>query len=597
MATTHGRGLGGAAHYIAGGRPEAGLLDAHGFRHLFEMPSDVQPKVGGSAPPVDLPRTRHLMGVLAGLMAAENEGPEHLKELENPDLPSGYTYLLQVVAHDCVHTSTPFWALRNPKAQARNDRTGRLRLDTIYGDGPSGCPFAYEPDDLNDTSRSRLRLGRMRNDPMRAKADGELRDIGRVAIPPMDAVNGASPASSDQPWMATPPLTETLIADSRNDDNVLVSQMTTLFHMLHNSLLRVIDRTSAPGEWLGATEARFMCAREAATMIYRRIVRDDLLRRLLHPEVHERYQAVYRADRTPGTLECNPGERGRASVPLEFSHGAFRFAHSMIRPAYRTGAPAAQPLAQALRRTSGRAPGSMPLDASWVLPWGHFFTMPLENGVSEPNLSLKIGPRYTSTLDSEAWFPSPLPPDAAAEPARGVRTNGVALQDLLSAALAGVSSVQPLYEGLQRRMGELKWKDLLESSPLAKQETRQAALRAWISRPRFATRPDESDIAALATDPPLPFYVLFEAMHDEAGLRLGRLGSLIVAEVLYRAMLDDPLPGETAGASLQDNLTGLSRKLLGRDVLSAVPEIREMADLVGFVANVNGLRSATPDFI
>ena len=536
------------------------------------------------------------MGLLAGLMAAENEGPEHLTELENPNLPSGYTYLLQLVAHDCVRTSTPFWALPNPQAQARNGRIGRLRLDTIYGDGPSGCPFAYEPDDLHDTSRSRLRLGRMRKDPNQAAADGELRDIGRLASRPMDATNGAGPHNPNVPWMAEPPLTEVLLADSRNDDNALVSQMTTLFHMLHNTLLGVIDRSPGAGEWLGAMEARFACARAATTMIYRRILRDDLLRRLLQPAVHERYQRVYEAAGTLGTLECGPGERGRVSVPLEFSHGVFRFAHCMIRPAYHAGAPG-MPLGEALRRTTARSPGSMPLDASWILPWGRFFRIPFDGGDSKPNLSLKIGPHYTSTLDNEAWFPSPLPPDASAAPSPGVRTNGVALQDLLSAALAGVWSVQPLYATLQRRMAELHWDDLLAPSPLANQETRRTALTLWMSRDRPATKPDDSDIAALAADPPLPFYVLFEAKHDEAGLRLGRLGSLVVAEVLYRAMLDDLLPGEVVTASLQDNLASLSRKLLGNNALGVVPEIREMADLVSFVADENGLHGAMPAFV
>ncbi|MGD9881652.1 MAG: peroxidase family protein [Reyranella sp.] len=536
------------------------------------------------------------MGVLAGLMATENEGPELIKKLENPDLPSGYTYLLQLVAHDCVRTSTPFWALSNPRAQARNARTGRLRLDTIYDDGPSGCPFAYEPDDRNDTSsRSRLRLGRMRSDPMRAEANGPLRDIGRLASQPMDAPNGAAPGNSNEPWIANPSLTEVLLADSRNDDNVLVSQMTALFHMLHNTLLGVIDRSSEPGEWRGDMEKRFACARAATTMIYRRIVRDDLLHRLLQPDVHKRYQAEYEAGGSRGTLECGPGKRGGTSVPLEFSHGAFRFAHSMIRPAYQTGAPAAQPLSQALRRTSTRAPGSMPLDASWILPWGRFFR--LEGGSPEPNLSLKIGPRYTGTLDNAAWFPSPLPPAEAAKSSPGVRTNGVALQDLLSAALSGVSSVQPLYAALQSRIAELGWGDLLARSKLADEETRRAVLAGWMNRPRHATRPNENDVAALAADPPLPFYVMFEAEHEEAGLRLGRLGSLIVAEVLYRAMLDDPLPGEIVTAPLQDNLARLSLSTLGKGALAAVPEIRDMAGLVGFIADQNRLRGATPAFI
>ena len=594
MVTNHGRGLGRTPYCAVGAGAAAGAYQVSGFRHLVNDPAnDQRLRVEGAPPGTDLPRTRHLMGVLAGLMAAENQASERLDTVENDNMPSGYTYLLQLVAHDCVHTSTPFWALPNRHVPARNGRTGRLRLDTIYGDGPTGCPFAYEPDDANDTSRSRLRLGRMRNDPMVAEANGELRDIGRLAGPPRGS-NGPASRDPNLPWMAQPPLTEALLADPRNDDNALVSQITTLFHMLHNTLL---GRISEPAEWLGAMEARFACARAATTMIYRRILRDDLLRRVLHPVVHAHYQSVFESSGANGTLECGPGERGSISVPLEFSHGAFRFAHSMIRPSYRTGVPGVQPLGEALRRTSARAPASMPLDHRWILPWSRFFQIEINGVVSSPNLSLRIRPRYTSTLNDAAWFPPPLPADAAAVPSGGVHANGVALQDLLSAALAGVWSVQPLYESLQRRITELQWPDLLGPSQLSNPEARSLALSEWMTRSRLAAAPSPRDVAALAADPPLPFYVLFEADREHDGRCLGRLGSVIVAEVLYRAMLDDPLPGEDVRASLPQNLASLSQEILGNDALGTVPEIQEMAHLIAFIADENGLRGATPAFV
>ncbi|WP_407112756.1 hypothetical protein [Bradyrhizobium sp. LMG 9283] len=56
--------------------------------------------------------------------------------LENSDIPAGYTYLLQLVAHDLVQTSFPISELENTATAVRNDRAYRLKLHTIYGGGP-----------------------------------------------------------------------------------------------------------------------------------------------------------------------------------------------------------------------------------------------------------------------------------------------------------------------------------------------------------------------------------------------------------------------------------------------------------------------------
>ena len=71
--------------------------------------------------------------------------PVEWEEWENPEIPSGYTYLAQLVAHDCVFTSVPTGAPSAAPGPATSKRSSLLRLETIYGHGPDACPHAYVP--------------------------------------------------------------------------------------------------------------------------------------------------------------------------------------------------------------------------------------------------------------------------------------------------------------------------------------------------------------------------------------------------------------------------------------------------------------------
>jgi hypothetical protein len=67
---------------------------------------------------------------------------------DNPGLPSGYTYLLQLIAHDMVDTvrAATIASVDGRSVMAPdfyNTRERPLLLDTIYGAGPDECPHAY----------------------------------------------------------------------------------------------------------------------------------------------------------------------------------------------------------------------------------------------------------------------------------------------------------------------------------------------------------------------------------------------------------------------------------------------------------------------
>ena len=126
---------------------------------------------------------------------------------------------------------------------------------------------------------------------------------------------------------------------------------------------------------------------------------------------------------------------------------------------------------------------------------------------------------------------------------------------------------------------------------------------------------EPADIDRVVADPPLPFFVQFEAAHSldgsakpvrEGGGRcLGPLGSAIVAETIFGAMRLHQLGFEAEGADPNVQIAGCCEALLGdRQALSdlgvAVPgrssirEIESMPDLIGFLEINRVFPNATP---
>ena len=87
---------------------------APGFRHFLGTPNASQRfRAFGIDPlssPAVLPQLRGLMYRLSRRMDAKVHWPHQdrsAENWENPFIPSGYTYLLQFVAHDLVHSAIP----------------------------------------------------------------------------------------------------------------------------------------------------------------------------------------------------------------------------------------------------------------------------------------------------------------------------------------------------------------------------------------------------------------------------------------------------------------------------------------------------------
>jgi hypothetical protein len=560
-----------------------GSTTAPGFRNFLGTPRPSQRfKVYGIDPlcaPAQLPRVRALMNRLSRRMDAEIQWPSHadasLERWENPRIPSGYTYLLQFVAHDLVHSAIPLSVAGTLGAGTANARRTPLQLETLFGSGPVGSPFVYALDAPNDDRRTKLRLGRMRWKDKNVESGCPFRDIARA---PAENVTGIDRSIAGHRVA----LTEALVADPRNDDHAIMSQLTALFALLHNNLIDLVRRQeprTGPNAHFGAAYKRFLCARGALTSIYHNIVRKDLMRRVIHPAI---YAAYCRPN--PDFIDRS-GDAGRADdgwqIPIEFSHGAFRFGHAMVRPEYHINDLSTHDLNNTLEKSSANDPVNMPLDSSWIVRWSRFFEI---NG-SRPNFSRRIGPYLSDGLGNDQIFPAFDETDRV----------GLLYRDLFGAAIAGMWSVDALIAEIAVRRPHF----INMSRLLADRAWRVSQISEWLASAPLYGGLTADDIETLSNDPPLPFFILFEAMHqrDTQGMCLGPLGSIVVSEVIFGALHSGSESFGDGTASLVEALANLAVDYYPKNIFADVPEIERMDQLVEFVAELGDLRQAVPAFL
>src|SRR5258708_637192 len=517
---------------------------APGFRHFLGTPRPSQRfKSYGIDPlcaPAHLPRVRALMNRLSRRMDAEIQWPSHadasLERWENPRIPSGYPYLLQFGAHDLVPSAIPLSVAGALGAGTANARRTPLQLETLFGSGPVGSPFVYALDAPNDDRRTKLRLGRMRWKDKNVEAGCPFRDIARA---PAENVTGIDRSIAGHRVA----LTEALVADPRNDDHAIMSQLTALFALLHNNLIDLVRRhepATGANAHFGAAYKRFLCVRGALTSIYHNIIRKDLMQRVLHPTIYAAYCGPNPdfIDRHASSHEADDGWQ----IPIEFSHGAFRFGHAMVRPEYQINDLSNHDLNNTLEKSSANDPVNMPLDSSWIVRWSRFFKI---NG-SRPNFSRRIGPYLSDGLGNDQIFPAFDETDRV----------GLLYRDLFGAAIAGLWSVDALIAEIAVRRPHF----VNMSRLLSDRAWRVSQIREWlISAPVYGGLTAD-DIETLSNDPPLPFFILFEAMHqrETRGMCLGPLGSIIVSEVIFGALHGETDSFGSSTSSLKDVLANVA---------------------------------------
>jgi hypothetical protein len=376
--------------------------------------------------------------------------------VHNPDNPThtaGTTFMGQFMDHDMTFDqNSPLGKPASPAATP-NGRTPSFDLDSVYGAGPVGSPQLYEPGD-----RAKLRV----------ESGGLFEDLPRMA-------DGTA-----------------VIADPRNDENLIISGLQSAFLLFHN---RVVDRLRVGG---GTDTAElYTQARRLTTWHYQWLVVHEFLPLFVgQPMVDDVFAR--------GGRFYRPG-RGEAYIPVEFQGAAYRFGHSMVRPSYRAnlagdnGKPffglifdSSQPASDdpADLRGGFRAPRRF-------IGWQTFFDF----GDGQVKHNKRIDSKISTPL-----FQLPL------------------------SAIASHSG--PTVLPVRTLLRQITW-ELPSGQTLAKQMGAASLGAADLDELRgFGL--------GLERSTPLWYYVLKEAELTEDGLHLGPVGGRLVAEVIVGLLRADP---------------------------------------------------------
>ncbi|MEM7351624.1 MAG: heme peroxidase family protein [Acidobacteriota bacterium] len=209
---------------------------------------------------------------------------------DSKEMPAGFTFLGQFVAHDITFDTTSALDRKNDPAAIKDFRTPGLDLDCVYGLGPEANPFLYDQND-----KAKLLTGTEKN------PEDLQRNRQHVA----------------------------LIGDPRNDVSLITSQLHLLFLKFHN---RIVDHLREEG----VPEAEvFEEAERLTRWHYQWILIWEYIPKLTGPDII----ADIRANgRKFYHFKHHP------FIPVEFTVAAYRFGHSQLRSVYKLneGCPAAK---------------------------------------------------------------------------------------------------------------------------------------------------------------------------------------------------------------------------------------------------------------
>jgi hypothetical protein len=438
---------------------------------------------------------------LAALLHRNNVSQVTAKDVENrpygaaAGVPAGYTYLLQLVAHDLVLTAEEIGNGPAGYNHKGNLRRVQFQLETLFGGGPKVCPHIFDRD---DSGWHKLRLGNFRDIQAAAPPwSGPTGELGRVVF-----------SAQGDPNLGEGAMHDALLADPRNDDNPILAQLTVLFLKLFNHLSPPATKIVSDDNWRNA-------AGETVN-IFRRLVLKDLLPRILMPQILQYYQG------RPRWLD---GERRNGSVSFEFAFAAGRIAHAMIRPVYQLNDAVRVELSDLLKADKyGR-----PMRQDWKIDWSLFFTDAPEAAPPRFNWASRFGLKMAFPMHMAV---SALAPDLNGQTAAA----GVVFRDLLRGEDMGVMRPADFAALVQGRESPLAGIGCLQNllDPVLREAVVRQGLTALDTEGLLGPR----QIDELAKAPPLLLYLMLEAQDCADGRTLGPLGSVLFAEAFRKVFQD-----------------------------------------------------------
>lgn len=402
------------------------------------------------------------LGNLMGNSDRENEIGDSI-------IPSGYTYFGQFVDHDITFDISSSLEKKNNARDIGNMRTPSLDLDSIYGEGPVLNPFLYEFPDGGMPTAIKLKLGQNRDEGPGGPGGAE----GRTGL--------ATQSDFDLPRI---PGTETaVIGDPRNDENLFISQFHHAMLKFHNKVVDLLLMADFEGDI-------FEEAQKIVRHHYQWAVVHDFLRRICGDAAVDNALIKYKRRL-----------KGKFRMPVEFSVGAYRFGHSMIRDNFWMNFNFPN---KTLKDAFDfiRKP-NLPVLSKWVIDFNAFFP----TGVQVPvfNFARKIDSVLSTGLETLPGGSGIMAVLAARNLRRGLSLGLPSGQGAAEELDVPVLTVDEILGGLP------------VEEVLLLQSNRSLLLRKT----------------------PLWYYILREAAVKENGDRLGPLGAKIIAETFVKILRHD----------------------------------------------------------
>lgn len=394
-------------------------------------------------------------------------------------IPAAYTYFGQFIDHDITHTQRGGGVDGDVIEQ---DHFHPLTREQIHQQVSNARTPTLDLDSIYETA-AREADGRMIIGLAQPQEGLRVTDLEHDLPRRPKIPNARTPEQIEQDRQA-------IIGDERNDENLVISQMHVAFLRAHNALMnRGLDRAQAE---------------RGLRRRYQMAVLHDFLPTICDPEVclgmSEKWSARAQAD--PSTVP--------RFMPVEFAQAAYRFGHSMVRQSYsfnehQPDAPLQQlftftALSGDISPSPGPSEQFCSLPASWIIDWDLFL------GADGTNFARNIDTYLAHALGQ-------------LRDQQGLELPGLmaklAVRNLLRGYLFGLPTGQAIASALG--VEPLEGARLLQAVPI---QVRRSLIDGEL---QYRT--------------PLWLYVLAEAgapAPGPAGEHLGKVGSWIVAETLWR---------------------------------------------------------------
>lgn len=373
-----------------------------------------------------------------------------------------------------------------------------------------------------------------------------------------------------------------LLPEKRNDENIIISQFHCFWMCLHNVLLMNVNY-----QQIENIKDRIIAVRETLIRLFHHIIFNDYLKVILDQNVYKTYTSNGIDDLNLHLLSENYFDN---SVPLEFSHAAFRFGHSMIRNDYKINKNKILSLDELFITDQMRSEN---ITEEFRVNWNLFFHELVECSQHAFKINLRVSPEMKSLRERVS--------------SKVHRQDNIASINLNAGSKERLLSGYQIYNLLMRQYpnlcSEIELKQH-EEYRKAYQEIRNqfvevnlpSSISGYVFNKYLKNQInfDRSDnlkykkefsliekkinslVLPLSVDKlPLWLFVLFESEFENQGSKLGKVSSILICETILNSMK----------GVLKKKSIKTKNDLLIKEIFEVEPESLKMNNLINFIGD------------